>query len=221
MTTLLKTEFGVKNPHKLLRDLKQIGNLSPKSLRKVFEDTPKERFDIEIVKKYVDYVYNHPNKTQLYYTPEYWMYRKNISYEEAVELVAQQKRDKSPSKEGYIKRYGEEKGLKLFEEFQKISSYSSSDEWFKEKYGDDWENKKIISNRRKSKRCVEYWTFRGFTEDEAKQKVSLYQKSTSGVHRDYYRNQGYSEDEIDIIINQIKKKNYKKNIKIKKNYMKI
>ena len=146
MTTLLKTEFGVKNPHKLLRDLKQIGNLSPKSLRKVFEDTPKERFDIEIVKKYVDYVYNHPNKTQLYYTPEYWMYRKNISYEEAVELVAQQKRDKSPSKEGYIKRYGEEKGLKLFEEFQKISSYSSSDEWFKEKYGDDWENKKIISN---------------------------------------------------------------------------
>lgn len=214
----MKTKFNIPNPHKILKDLKSIGNIDSRSLRKPFEDTPPERFNLEIIKRYVNYVSVHPNPKAVQYEPEYWMYRTNVSYDDALLMVSKHKRTKSTSKENFILRHGEEKGLKMFEKFQKTSAYSSSDEWFQNTYGENWEEKKAYEMRRKSKRCIEYWIYRGYDTEIAKLKVSEYQRTTSGLHRDYYINLGYTEDEIDIIFNEIRKK--QKNHHRNTNYLK-
>jgi len=215
LATLMETKFNISNPHGVLTELKQIGKIDPRSLRKPFEDTPPERFDLEVIKKYVKFVSSFSKSQKIQYEPEYWMYRFNISYDEAVQQMNDHKKNKATSKEGFIKRHGEEKGLEMFNKFQKTSSFSTSDEWFKQTYGDDWEKKKEEDFNKRSKRCVNYWTCRGYSEDEAKLKVLEYQRSTSGVHREYYRQRGYSEDEIAVIFNEIDKKkpNHNRNTK--------
>lgn len=218
LTTLMKTKFNISNPHQVLKELKQIGKIDSRSLRKLFEDTSPEKFNFEIVKKYVLYISTHPNKSKIAYEPKYWMYRRNISYEDAVEIINQNKIDNGQTKEAFIKRYGKEKGEDLFAKFQKNSSYPTSNEYFMEKYGDRWEEERNYAMRKKTKRCVEYWTCRGYSLEDAKLKVSEFQQSTSGVHRNYYRNLGYSETEIDIIFKQINNK--KKNNIRNTNYLK-
>lgn len=218
IVTLLKTKFNISNPHILLKELKKNGNIDIRSLRKVFEDTPPERFDINVVKKYIKYVSSFNGKRGILYEPTYWMYRCNITYEEGEKKVIELKKNKSTSKESFIKRHGEEKGLQMFEKFQKTSSYSTSDEWFKGKYGDEWKEKKEYEMRRKSKRCIEYWIDKGYSSIDAEIKVIEHQKYSSGVYREYYLNLGYSDDEIDIIMSQInqKKKNHQRNTKFLK-----
>lgn len=213
LVTLMETKFNISNPHEIIKELNQIGKIDSRSLRKSFEDTPPERFDLEVIKKYVSYVFLYPNKRKVQYEPEYWMYRRNISYDEAVELIKQNKIDNGQTKEAFIKRHGEERGLEMYEKFRLTSAYSSSDEWFKEKYGETWEEEKAYAMKRKSKRTVEYWTYRGYSLEDAKIEVSKYQRSTSGVHREYYRQKGYSEDEISVILSKIDKKklNHKRN----------
>jgi hypothetical protein len=206
LTTILKTKFNILNPHQMLKELNKIGKIDSRSLRRPFEDTPPERFDFEIIKKYVEYVYSHPNSKKVQYEPEYWMYRRNVSYEDAVQLVKQNKIDKTTNKEGFIHRHGEKLGLELFERFQKTSAYSTSDEWFKEKYGDNWENVKKYEMKKRSKRCVEYWINIGYSFKEAETAVSRHQKSSSGIYREYYKKLGYSGEEIDIIIFNINKR---------------
>lgn len=204
LTTLMKTKFGIEKPHELLRELKTYGKIGHRSLRHPFEDTPKERFDVEVIKKYIQYVSNYDPKMQ--YDPIYWMYRTNISYEDAVKQVEKHKKNKCTSKESFIKRHGEEIGLQKFEKFQRTSAYSNSDEWFKKTYGENWKNQQEYEFKRRSKRRVEYWLNLGYSEEESKNKVSEYQLMNSGVHRKYYENRGYTEDEIDVIISEIRKK---------------
>ena len=213
LTTLMKTKFDIKNPHELVKELKTYGKIDSRTLRKPFDDTPKERFDLEVIKKYIQYVSD--KKPNIQYDPIYWMYRYNISYEDAVEKVKQHKKDKSTSKESFILRHGEEIGLQKFEKFQKTSAYSSSDEWFQDKYGENWRDCQNYDFKRKSKRRLEYWTHLGYSEEESKLKVSEYQLLNSGVHREYYKNKGYDDDEIEIILNEIRKKtqNHSRNTK--------
>jgi len=206
LTTLMKTKFGIPNPHKVLKDLKQFGKISSPTLRRPFEDTPPKKFDIEIVKKYIEYVSSHSNKRRLQYEPEYWMYRCNISHDAASQKVINFKTNKSTSKENFIKRHGEEMGTEMFEKFQKTSAYSTSDEWFNNKYGDDWEEQKKYLNRKKSKRCIEYWINHGYNEIEGKIKVSEYQSLNAGVNVEYYKSRGYIDTEIDIIMKSIRQK---------------
>ena len=202
----MKTKFNISNPHKVLKDLKQFGKIGSPTLRRPFEDTPPEKFDIEIVKKYIMYVSSQSNKRGLQYEPEYWMYRCNISYDAAAQKVIDFKTNKSTSKENFIKRHGEEEGIEMFKKFQKSSAYSSSDEWFINKYGDDWEEQKKYFGRKKSKRCIEYWTNHGHNENEAVIEISKYQLSNAGVNIQYYKSRGYTDTEIDIIMKSIRKK---------------
>ena len=206
LTTLMKTKFGIQNPHKVLKDLKQFGKICSPTLRRPFEDTPPEKFDIEIVKKYIEYVSSHSNKRRLQYEPEYWMYRCNISHDAASQKVINFKTNKSTSKENFIKRHGEEMGTEMFEKFQKTSAYSTSDDWFNNKYGDDWEEQKEYFGRKKSKRCIEYWTNHGYNEIEAAIKVSEYQSLNAGVNVEYYKSRGYSDTEINVIMKSIRQK---------------
>lgn len=203
LTTLIKQKFNIQNPHKLLRDLKSVGKIDSRSLRKAFEDVSPENFDIEIIKKYILYVSSKRNVRGFQYDPEYWMYRCNISYDEAICKVEKFKSDKATSKEGFLARHGEEKGLEMFKHFQKTSAYSTSDEWFKSKYNEDWKSMKTHYMKLKSRASVEYWKEKGFSLDDAKEKVSEHQRTKTGLYREFYRDKGLTEDEIDIILNDI------------------
>lgn len=146
------------------------------------------------------------------------MYQFNISYEDGIQKVNEYKKNKSTSKDQFIKRHGEKNGLELFQKFQKTSAFSTSAEWFKQKYGDNWEIEKKKSMSKRSKRCIDYWISKGNTLEEAQENVKKYQKNNSGVYKDYYRNLGYTEEEIDIIFQKLrsKQKNHNRNI----NYLK-
>lgn len=206
LVTLMKTKFNISNPHQLLKELKQVADITIVTLRKPFDDTPPERFDLDVIKNYILFVNSFGKKQGIIYQPEYWMYRFNISYEEGLQKVNKFKKNKSTSKEQFIRRHGEKIGLEMFEKFQKTSAFSTSDEWFKEKYGNDWEKEKKKSMTKRSKWCVNCWIDKGLTLGEAEEKVREYQRNNSGVHKDYYRNLGYSEEEIDIIFQELKKK---------------
>lgn len=206
LVVILKNKFNIADPKNFVKELNKIGKIDSRSLRKPFEDTPQERFDIEVIKNFVRYVSNHPTKKTCQFEPEYWMYRRNISYEDAVILIKQNKIDQCKNKEGFIKRHGKKLGTELFEKFQKTSAYSTSDERYKKIYGENWENVKKYDMKKRSKRCVEYWLNLGYNLKDAELAVSQHQKLSSGVHRDYYRKLGFSEDEIDVIIFNINKR---------------
>ena len=137
------------------------------------------------------------------YIPEYIALRNNISVEEAVGVISSFKSNKATSREGFIKRYGEQEGEKRFSKFLETSKYSTSNEWFKSKYGADWEHQKLAKKKVASRWCVEYWIARGQSIEEAKKSVSDYQKNNAGVSRQYWENLGLSSDEVDIIIGRI------------------
>ena len=157
----------------------------------------------EALRKYKEEV---KKKKRSPYDPNWIMERENLSYEEAVEYVKRYKKNKSTSLESFIKRHGEEKGRELFAKFQKTSD-SSSLEYHVRKYGET-EGRELYNKslQEASRRCIGYWTKRGFTEEEAKKKVSEFQLSTAGVHGNIYKEQGLSESEIDSKMKDIYKR---------------
>lgn len=215
---ILGTKFNVIDPENFIKDIKDSGynTNNYRFLEKVFLELSPKKFDPTIILKLVKFLSDYKkSKISLSYELEYWSLRKNISLDEAQKIVDDYKTNKSTSKNGFIKRHGKDEGNVMYENFQKSSAYSSSDEWFIKKYGENWKEKKEYDMRRKSKRCLEYWTHCGYTLKDAKVKVCEYQISTSGVHIEYYKQRGYCDDEIDAILSQInaKKKNHIRNTK--------
>lgn len=215
---ILNTKFNIQNPEKFIEKIKETGYKTNnyRFLEKVFLELSPDKFDSEIILKLVEFIskYEKPS-ISLSYEPLYWSLRKNISMEEAKKIVNEYKKNKSTSKEGFISRHGEDVGIKMYEKFQQTSAYSSSDEWFINKCGENWKENKDYYMRRKSKRCIEYWICRGYSLEDSKIKVGEYQISTSGVHKKYYEERGYSNEEIDVILTHInnKKKNHIRNTK--------
>ena len=155
------------------------------------------------------------------YIPEYISLRNNISIPCALKYINEYKINKATSKEGFIKRHGKTSGLSKFSKFQQTSRQSTSDEWFKQRYGSEWESKKSLAMKLRSKWCVEYWISKGQTEIEATQSVSEHQIATAGANRTYWDSLGLSSDEVDIIlarINQAKGYNKRNRTKWQKNY---
>jgi|AntRauTorckE6833_2_1112554.scaffolds.fasta_scaffold06355_4 hypothetical protein len=137
--------------------------------------------------------------------PPHWLYNaelltykfnRDITY--CQEYVDKLKKNKCTSKDGFIKRHGKEAGEKKFKKFQK-TSVKWIDE-YREKYGSD---ALIEKYKKSSKWCVEHYIDLGYSEVEASQLVSEFQLNNAGVNRQYYVSRGYTEDEIDGIMNSI------------------
>lgn len=114
----------------------------------------------------------------------------NCSLEEAKKITKEQsdlKQDRSL--EGFIKRHGPANGPVKFKQFKDRCSAAAHKK--REKYKDDFRYKVRVNN----KRCKEYYTSRGYSEDEAKALVSEYQRLNSGSQVDYWVAKGYSERE--------------------------
>ena len=215
---ILTNKFNVIDPKSFIQEIKKTGYVTKnyRFLENIFLELPPEKFNQKIILKLVKFVSEYKkSKISLSYEPMYWSLRKNIPLDESQKIVDDYKSNKSTSKNGFIKRHGKNKGSEMYQTFQKSSAYSSSDEWFIKKYGEKWKEQKEYDMRRKSKRCLEYWTYRGYTLEESKIKVFEYQISTSGVHKKYYEERGYSDEEINVILTHInhKKKNHIRNTK--------
>lgn len=211
---ILEQKFFIKEPDALFLELKEYFDNS-RLLMSALKSLEVKNFDVSALKKYGLYIRKKKKeKSRLtWYDVEATSLKLNIGLDKAREYIETKKTNKTTNLAGFIKRHGEEKGKELFEKFQKTSKYSSSEEWFREKYGEDWEQEKSQIHRKRSKRCVDYWMSRGFTEQEAKIKVSEFQMKTAGVNRDYYISRGFTEEETSIIIQKIdqKKKNHRRN----------
>jgi len=215
---ILTDKFNVIDPKSFIQEIKKTGYVTNnyRFLENIFLELSPEKFDQKIILKLVKFVSEYKkSKISISYDPLYWSLRKNITIEEAKKIVNDYKQNKSTSRESFIKRHGEDDGIKIYKKFQKTSAYSSSDEWFIKKYGEKWKEQKEYDMRRKSKRCVEYWIYLGYSLEDAKIKICEYQISTSGVHKKYYEERGYSDEEINVILTHInhKKKNHIRNTK--------
>ena len=139
------------------------------------------------------------------YDPKYISMREGITIQEAEEYIANYKKAKCTSREGFISRHGSKAGEERFKEFQ-ISSDSASYTYHLRKCNGDvsqaWDNFHL-AGRAGSRRCPEYYILRGHTEDQAVELVSTYQRENSGVHREYYELRGYSSTEITEILSEI------------------
>lgn len=135
------------------------------------------------------------------YDPVWVSERDGISLEDAIAKVNKMKADKATSLKGFISRWGEEEGRRKYEEFRKTSD-SRSLQSLQKHNPENWEE--LWAKRRESsRRCIEYYTSRGYSEEDAIKAVSDYQKQTAGVHREYWISKGYSLDEVDSIIKNI------------------
>lgn len=135
------------------------------------------------------------------YDPVWVSERDGISLEDAIAKVNKMKADKVTSLKGFISRWGEEEGRRKYEKFRKTSD-SKSLQSLQKHNPENWEE--LWAKRREScKRCVEYYTSRGYSEEDAIKAVSEFQKQTAGVHREYWISKGYSLEEVDSIIKKI------------------
>jgi hypothetical protein len=203
ISKILRTKFNLSEPSKEIKFLNDLYPLDPRAFLKLLDELDPQKFDLNVIANFFIFMKNNKNKKGVAYLPEYWKLKLNITEEEAIQKVTQFKSDKATSKEKFIQRHGEKKGLEMFQKFQETSLYSSSDEWFKEKYGNDWESQKEKEFRERSKRRVEYWIKRGNTQTEAIQQVSAYQKSNAGVFEEYYLKRGYSKEQAEVILDAI------------------
>jgi hypothetical protein len=137
------------------------------------------------------------------YDPVYVSKKLGITLSEAEIHVAEYKKNKSISRDGFISRHGDKVGLEKFEKFKKTSD-SKSLEFYVKKYGKDLGNKIFNEMRfRGSKRCIQYWTHRGYSNSEAAKKVSEHQLNNSGVFKEYWISGGLSKEEAERVIKEI------------------
>lgn len=159
-----------------------------------------ENFFIDMV---IDYLLSHKNFLGLIYNPDDISKRLNISIDEAEEFVKKYKKDKVTSKEGFINRHGENIGSQKFKQFQNTSALSSSDEWFKKKFGEDWKKEKKKELKKRSQFSIHFWIARGLSKKDAIKKVKEIQYKYAGVNRKYWEDKGFSKEDIDLIIAEI------------------
>ena len=130
------------------------------------------------------------NFSRISLTLEAFKIRTNSYGENAEDLFqAYKKKSTDRSLEAFIERHGEKEGKEKYELYLKRCSDANQKK--KEIYKEDYEYKIRVNN----KRCREYYTSRGFSEEEAVAFVSDYQRKNSGNQVEYLVSKGYSKEE--------------------------
>lgn len=206
---ILNLPISSSMKNELFQYLEKTGNNIDFRILLKFINIHKENFSIEKLDKWIvckDKFKNLGYKaSRLYYIPEYLAAFYSVSLEEGEKLVNNFKDKKSTKLSKFIERHGEDEGLKKFKKFQ-ITSNSTGKIAFQKKYGDDWERYYIESCASISKRSIGYWMKRGYSKEDSILLVSHHQLKHSGVHRQYWITQGFSEIEVDKIMCEINSK---------------
>ena len=128
------------------------------------------------------------------YNIEYVALRYNISLDEAAKIVESKKASKATKLSGFIARHGEERGIELFEKFQKTSVSRST------------EQTTDLERRESSAWCKEFYIKRGYDLDEATHMAKEFNRKNSGANKYYWINKGFTETEVDEILSAINTK---------------
>ena len=132
---------------------------------------------------------------------------KGLTEQEANEQISLLKEKTSPSVEKFIRKYGEVAGKQKFnEKFRRHKNYLEY--WIKKTNGNIMLAELLFDNYKKlsSPKCVDFYLKKGFTKEKAIELISKHQLENAGVHRQYYENKGYTDVEIDAILEQINRK---------------
>lgn len=132
---------------------------------------------------------------------------KGLTINEANEQILLLKEKTSPKIEKFIEKYGEINGKQKFnEKFRRHKNYLEY--WIKKTNGNVELAELLFDDYKKSSspKCIDFYLKKGFTAQEAKELISKHQLENAGVHRQYYENKGYSEREIDAILEKINSK---------------
>lgn len=159
-------------------------------VRSKFVTFNRDSFEAERFEKFRRFVKLYPKGA--IYKEDYWVYLHGLSKGEAQVKIAQYKKDKVTSKEGFIKRHGKEKGLEVFSKFQETSGSSA-----------ETKKNQGFNFREATPLCVEYWIKRGFSEQDSVEQVKSFQKENAGVNRSVWLRKGHTEEEVDVILESI------------------
>lgn len=120
------------------------------------------------------------------YDPHYISKRDNITLDEATEYIIKYKANKATNLSNFIKKYGDEEGKILYEE------------WFNKSLG-----KGIESENRTSHYTVDYWKNKGYNDEEAWEIACKTQRENSSLYIDYYLIRGKTIEEAKSSIRKI------------------
>jgi hypothetical protein len=140
------------------------------------------------------------------YKKEYWINKGYTSDLEINAKINDYKKSKATSLEGFIKRHGEEEGIKKFEEFKLTSKHTL--EKYIDLYGLEKGNEKWLKyldiKKETSIFTKNYWVNKGLSEDESenmRKKFHYENLNTSTV--DFWVNKGLTEDEAKLKVGEI------------------
>ncbi len=161
-------------------------------------DNPKDTSSTKFYKALYGNNWNLKIKERAYnigflYNRDYISKKNNISLEEADLYINKFKEKKATNIDGFIKRHGEERGNKIFENFKKTSKHTLGK--YLELYGISDGNKKW--NEYINKKSVtsafnkNFWVSKGFSEKDAIEKVKFISDNSS---LDYFRRKYKCED---------------------------
>ena len=110
------------------------------------------------------------------YDPIYISKRENITLDEAKIFIENYKKNKATNKQNFIKKHGEELGLKLY------------GQWIDKSLGKGHK----LEGKYKSLYCKEFYVKNGYTEEESIRLAKEAQYKNSSLHIDYYLNRGFT-----------------------------
>lgn len=144
-------------------------------------------------------------KPNLYDTSTY--IQKGYTLNEAEYMVTEAKEKTTISLNKMIEKYGLEKGTEFFKKSCRRHK-NFIDYWIKINNG-DVEKAQIefdTYKRESSPKCIEYYTKRNISDEDAIKHISMHQRSCSGLHKEYYVSRGYTTEDIEKIFLQINSK---------------
>jgi predicted nucleotidyltransferase len=149
------------------------------------------------------------NKIPVMYDPLTASLKFGITLDEAELKITNLKSQKTTSLKGFCERHGKERGEALFKKFQLSSRKSSVNilNEYKQKYPHTWKCEYSNYMRRKSKWCKEYYLSRqDCTKEEACKLAREYYLQKCGLLCSVYYDKGYTDEDIDIILEKINTK---------------
>lgn len=143
------------------------------------------------------------------YDLDFLQIKYSITKEQADKLVKEHKSKKVTSEKGFITRHGEEKGKLLFKKFQDTSGQSNKNlrTSLVNKYGEVLGLEKFSNEmRRRSKGCKEFYLNKGIEDSEAIELARNWNLSNAGLFPQQYKDKGYTDEEVDVVFELMRKK---------------
>jgi uncharacterized protein YehS (DUF1456 family) len=169
-----------------------------------FESSSEEYFQLKYGHSWESHYKNSKKNRFNMYDPQMYVKERNMTLEEADKVVIELKEKTKPTLEKYLKKYGNFLGEKKFKEH--CRRHKNYVEYWNKIYplDPDMAYKKFKEYTTSSSlKHVNFYLKRGYTEEEARKKVSDHQLNNAGVHRKYYENLGMKSEDIDKILQEI------------------